>query len=187
MPFVQSTGLPLGSVAPPFALGGVDGQVWSLESFAPAELVVVVFTCNHCPVAVAVEDRLIALQRDYSARGVRLCAINPNDASTHPDDSFPQMVARAKDKGFNFPYLRDETQEVAIAYRAMCTPDIFVVDRHHKIVYMGRIDDCWQDEARVERRDLRLALDALLAGEPLPFESVPATGCSIKWKPGRSG
>lgn len=177
-----SKGMALGTPAPAFSLPGVDGKTYSLESFADAKVLVVVFTCNHCPYAKAVEDRLVQLQRDYLERGVRLVAINPNDERAYPDDSFEKMKERAQSKGFNFPYLRDESQSVARAYDAACTPDIFVFDQSRKLVYNGRLDDSWQDPSKVTRTDLRQAIDAALAGNPVDFEAVPSMGCSIKWK-----
>ena len=177
-----SNGMPAGTPAPTFDLPGVDGRSYALAAFADAPVLVVIFTCNHCPYARAVEDRLIALQRDYQARGVRLCAINPNDDKAYPDDAFPAMVERAQQKGFNFPYLRDESQQVARAYDAACTPDIFVFDQSRKLVYNGRLDDNWQQPDKVQRHDLRRVLDLTLEGRPLDFEPVPSMGCSIKWK-----
>ena len=183
MALVRSSGLPVGTPAPPFSLPGTDGRTWSLDDFADAKVLVVVFTCNHCPYAKACEDRLVALSRDYADAGVRLVAINPNDASTHPEDSFERMVERAEEKGFDFPYLRDETQEVARAYDAACTPDPFVFDAERRLVYNGRIDDSWRDESAVTRRDLRQVIDATLEGRPHGLEEVvPSMGCSIKWK-----
>ena len=176
-----SKGMALGTPAPDFSLPGVDGKTHSLASFADAPVLVVVFTCNHCPYAKAVEERLVELQRDYTARGVRLVAINPNDERAYPDDSFARMVERAKQKGFNFPYLRDESQAVARAYDAACTPDIFVFDAARKLLYNGRLDDNWQDAKKVQRRDLRLVLEAALAGKRSEFEPVHSMGCSIKW------
>lgn len=183
MALEYSKGMPVGTPAPPFTLPATDGKTYTLDDFARAEVLVVVLTCNHCPYAKAAEDRLIEIQRDYADRGVRLVAINPNDATTHPEDSFEKMVERAERKGFNFPYLRDETQAVARAYDAACTPDIFVFDRDRKLVYNGRIDDNWQDPSKVTRHDLREVLDATLEGRApdLP-EVVPSMGCSIKWK-----
>jgi peroxiredoxin len=181
MAMTTSHGLPLGTAAPPFSLPGVDGRAWSLDSFAEADALVVVFTCNHCPVAVATEDRFVELQRDYGDR-LRLVAINPNDAVGYPEDSFEAMKKRAAEKGFNFPYLRDETQEVARAYDARCTPDIFLFGRDRKLAYAGRLDDNWKDPEAVTRRDLRAAVDAVLAGRPIEIDVHPATGCSIKWK-----
>ena len=182
MALMQSKGMPVGNAAPPFSLPGVDGNAWSLDSFADASLLVVVFTCNHCPYAIASEDRLLALQSDYEARGVRLVAISSNDAEKYSDDSFDKMKERAADKGFNFPYLYDESQEVARAYDAACTPDVFVFDRERKLVYNGRIDDNWQEPDQVTRQDLRSVLDAALEGRTVDFEHVPSMGCSIKWK-----
>jgi len=174
--------MPLGTPAPGFSLPGVDGKTWSLDSFSDAELLIVVFTCNHCPYAVASEDRLLEIQADYRDKGVRLVAISANDAAKYPDDSFDEMKKRAAEKRFNFPYLYDESQEVARAYDAACTPDIFVFDRDRKLIYNGRIDDNWQKPAEVTRRDLRAVLDAALKGESVDFEHVPSMGCSIKWK-----
>jgi peroxiredoxin len=182
MAVMHSKGMPVGTAAPAFSLPGVDGETRSLESFSDAELLVVVFTCNHCPYAKACEDRLIAIQRDYGDRGVQLVAINPNDDEKYPDDSFDEMTERAASKGFNFPYLRDESQEVARAYDAACTPDVFVFDGDRKLVYNGRIDDNWQRPAEVTRNDLRAVLDAALRGDTVDFEHVPSMGCSIKWK-----
>jgi len=182
MPLLHSNGMPLGTAAPPFSLPGVDGETRSLDSFADAELLVVVFTCNHCPYAIACEDRLIAIQRDYQDKGVQLVAINPNDADNYPDDSFDKMKERAAAKGFNFPYLRDESQEVARAYDAACTPDVFVFDKGRKLVYNGRIDDNWKEPGKVTRSELRELLDAALAAEAVDFEHIPSMGCSIKWK-----
>jgi len=174
--------MPLGTPAPGFSLPGVDGKTWSLDSFSDAELLIVVFTCNHCPYAVASEDRLLEIQADYRDKGVRLVAISANDAAKYPDDSFDEMKKRAAEKRFSFPYLYDESQEVARAYDAACTPDIFVFDRDRKLIYNGRIDDNWQKPAEVTRRDLRAVLDAALKGESVDFEHVPSMGCSIKWK-----
>lgn len=182
MAVMHSKGMPIGTPAPPFSLPGVDGKSWSLGSFSDAEILVVVFTCNHCPYAKASEDRLIEIQDDYRDQGVRLVAINPNDDRKYPDDSFASMKERAADKGFNFPYLRDESQEVARAYDAACTPDIFVFGRDRKLIYNGRIDDNWQHPEQVKRRDLRAVLDAALKGKTVGFEHVPSMGCSIKWK-----
>ena len=177
-----SHGMPVGTPAPSFDLPGVDGVRRSLASFADAKALVVVFTCNHCPYARAVEPRFVELQRDYAAKGVQLVAISANDDQAYPDDSFDQMVVRAREHGWNFPYLYDASQAVARAYDAACTPDIFVFDAARKLTYNGRLDDNWQDASKVTRRDLRAALDATLAGKPVDFTVVPSMGCSIKWK-----
>jgi peroxiredoxin len=178
-----SKGMPSGTPATAFSLPGVDGKTYTLESFRDAELLVVIFTCNHCPYAQALEPRFIALAREYAVKGVQFVAINPNDASAYPDDSFEVMKQRAEQSGFVFPYLRDESQAVARAYDAACTPDIFVFDRERTLRYNGRCDDNWKEPAKVTREDLRRALDLLLAGKPIDFDVAPALGCSIKWKP----
>lgn len=182
MALMHSKGMPVGTPAPAFSLPGVDGETRSLHSFGDAEVLVVVFTCNHCPYAKASEDRVIEIQRDYGPRGVQLVAINPNDAVRYPDDSFDKMKERAAEKGFNFPYLYDESQDIARAYDAVCTPDIFVFDKDRKLLYNGRIDDNWQEPDKVTRQDLRAVLDAALEGGTVDFEHVPSMGCSIKWK-----
>jgi peroxiredoxin len=177
-----SNGMPVGTSAPAFSLPATDGNTYALDDFADAPVLVVVFTCNHCPYAIASEDRLIELARDYEGRA-RIVAINPNDARKYPDDSFESMVARAKEKAFPFPYLRDEDQSVARAYDAACTPDIFVFDRDRKLVYNGRLDDNWKEPNKVTRRDLRSVIDATLEGRAHGLaEVVPSMGCSIKWK-----
>ncbi len=184
MALVHSKGMALGTSAPAFTLPGVDGRDWSLADFAGTDALVVVFTCNHCPYAKAAEDRLIALQEELS-ECIRIVAINPNDATRYPADSFEAMKKRSDDKGFNFPYLFDETQEVARAYDAACTPDIFVFDRLHKLTYNGRLDDNWQDPSSVTRYDLRDAVTATITGDPIEFDVHASMGCSIKWKSGR--
>jgi peroxiredoxin len=182
MALVQSFMVPLGTPAPPFDLPGVDGRNHSLEEYAESPVLVVVFTCNHCPYAVASEERLIEIQRDYGPRGVQLVAINPNDDESYPEDSFENMQRRAAERGFNFPYLRDADQETARAYRAACTPDIFVYGPDRTLAYRGRIDDNWRDPAAVKDKSLRRALDAILAGKPAPTPQIPSMGCSIKWR-----
>ena len=182
MALMHSKGMAVGTAAPAFSLPGVDGKTWSLDSFEDAKLLVVVFTCNHCPYAIASEDRLLEIQADYGNKGVQLVAINPNDADHYPADSFDNMKKRAAEKGFTFPYLYDESQSVARAYDAACTPDIFVFDRDRKLVYNGRIDDNWQKPESVTRRDLRAVLDAALEDRAVDFKHVPSMGCSIKWK-----
>ena len=182
MALMHSKGMAVVTAAPAFSLPGVDGKTWSLDSFEDAQLLVVVFTCNHCPYAIASEDRLLEIQADYGEKGVRLVAINPNDADNYPADSFDNMKKRAAEKGFSFPYHYDESQSVARANDAACTPDIIVYDRDRRHVYNGRIDDNWQEPDAVTRRDLRAVLDSALEGRAADFEHVPSMGCSIKWK-----
>ncbi|MBI4346015.1 MAG: thioredoxin family protein [Elusimicrobia bacterium] len=165
-----------------FKLPGVDGKTYSLDSFKDARAVVVVFSCNHCPYVQAYEGRLIELQRDYQAKGVRLVAINSNDAVNYPEDSFDEMKRRAERLGFNFPYLRDESQEAARAYGATHTPHLFVFGPDRRLAYTGKLDDNWQEPSNVGRRYLREALDDLLAGRPVREPETHAIGCTIKWK-----
>jgi peroxiredoxin len=177
--------LPLGANAPDFSLPGVDGKTYSLKSFAGSKAIVVIFSCNHCPYVVAYEDRLIALAREFQPQGVAFIAINANDAARYPDDSFENMKLRAQQKDFPFPYVSDETQDVAEAFGAAHTPEIYVLDGDRKLAYHGRIDDNYQNPSKVTRRELHDALTALVAGKPVPEPETFAIGCTIKWKPGR--
>jgi len=172
----------LGSPCPSFRLPGVDGRTWALGDFAASPVLVAMFICNHCPYVKAVEGRLIELGRAYGARGVQLVGICSNDPTDYPDDAFDKLAARWRERGYGFPYLHDETQEVARAFGAVCTPDIFVFDADRRLAYRGRVDDSWKDESRVTRRELAGALDALLDGKRPSAEQRPSMGCSIKWK-----
>jgi peroxiredoxin len=171
----------IGKTGPAFSLKGVDGKTRSLSDYADKKIVVVVFTCNHCPAAVKAEDRLIQLQKDYAKKGVQLVAINSNETDNHPTDSFEHMIQRATEKRFNFPYLRDETQDVARAYGALRTPHCFVLDKDRKVRYHGRVDDNIDDASKVKRRDLREALDQVLSGKPVSVPATPPVGCNVKW------
>lgn len=173
--------LAIGAKGPDFDLPGVDGKRYSLASFQDKKAVVVMFTCNHCPYVQAYEERLIAIQRDYADRGAALVAINANETKNYPEDDFPKMVARAKAKGYNFPYLRDESQEVADAYGASYTPEIFLLDGERRLRYTGRIDDNVHHPKEVRSRDLRNALDAVLAEEKVAHPETHTIGCTIKW------
>lgn len=175
-----STGPELGTTAPPFELPATDGKTYRLEEHR-GKPTAVMFICNHCPYVIAVFDRLIALGKEF-ADDVHFFAICSNDAERYPADSFEKMKEEAETRGFPFPYLHDETQQVASAYSAVCTPDIFVYDADHRLAYRGRIDDNWKDESAVTRQDLRLALQALVAGEKPSSDQKPSMGCSIKWK-----
>ena len=177
---VGSVGLALGSPAIDFQLKGVDSKPHGLNEYAERKALVVVFSCNHCPYVQAYEDRMIQLQKDYSGKGVTLIAINSNDDQDYPEDNFDNMVKRAKDKGFNFPYLRDDTQDIARKYGAICTPHIFAFDHKRTLQYKGRIDDN-RYPAQVTTHDLRNALDAILAGRKPPVQETRPFGCSIKW------
>jgi peroxiredoxin len=170
----------LGSSAPDFDLLGVDGRRYSLESFKAKPVLVVIFSCNHCPYVKDYESRMVAIQRDYQGRGVQLIAINSNDDKAYPEDSFEEMVKRAKDKGFNFPYLRDDSQRVVEAYGGVCTPHVFAFDGNRKLRYRGRIDDS-RDPSKVASSDLRNAVDDLLKGADVRVPDTRPFGCSIKW------
>ncbi|MBI2126331.1 MAG: thioredoxin family protein [Thaumarchaeota archaeon] len=172
--------LELGTEAPEFNdLLGVDGKKYSLKDF-DKPILAVIFSCNHCPYVQAYEERMISIARDYAPKGVQIVAINSNDAKTYPEDDYKYMVERAKNKGFNFPYLRDEEQSVATAYGAVCTPHVFVFDKERKLRYQGRIDDN-RDAKSVSSHDLRNALDDLLTGREVRVPRTRPFGCSIKW------
>jgi len=174
-------GLLVGDAAPDFSLPGVDGRTYGVGSFADKLVLVVVFSCNHCPYVQAYEDRLVAIQRDYADLGVQLVAINSNDDLNYPEDSFENMVVRAKAKRYNFPYLRDASQRVARSYGATHTPHLFVFDRSRRLRYTGKIDDNWQRPDAVTRRYLREALDAILKDSAPTETATHAIGCTIKW------
>jgi len=182
MTLLHSLSLPLGKDIIPFSLPASDGKGYGPLDFPEAKALVVIFMCNHCPYVQAVIDRLIAIQADYKEKGVQLIGINANDAENYPEDSFEAMQEWVKEKGINFPYLHDESQEVARAYQAQCTPDIYVFDQNRKLAYHGRIDDNWQDETQATRQELRAALNAIIEGKLAPVEQNPSMGCSIKWK-----
>lgn len=166
----------------PFTLPATDGSTVSSDQFADAPVLGVIFWCNHCPYVQAWEDRLIALQREYAGRGVRLVMISSNDPVAYPDDSFTAMQARAREKAYPFPYLFDETQEVARAFGATRTPEVFLFDRTRTLRYHGAPDDNVEDPAAVTRRYLRDAIEALLAGRDPATAATPPRGCTIKWK-----
>jgi len=181
--------LPIGSAAPDFSLPGVDDRTHSLKDFASARMLVVIFTCNHCPTAQAYEDRIIKLHADYKDKGVAFVAISPNDAKavrldelgyTDLSDSLEEMKLRAKDRKFEFPYLYDgETQKTSLAYGVLATPQVFIFDGDRKLRYVGRIDD--SDVREVKSHDPRNAIEALLANKPVPVATTRTFGCSTKW------
>ena len=171
----------IGDLAPDFSLSAVDGRTYSLKDFSDRSVLVVVFSCNHCPYVQAYEDRLIAFQRDYQGRGVRLIAINSNDDKNYPEDRFENMVSRSNMKGYNFPYLRDASQEVARAFGATHTPQLFVFNRERRLAYTGKIDDNWRDASSVTRCYLREAVEALLEHREPEEATSHAIGCTIKW------
>lgn len=172
-----------GSRAPPFSLPGVDDQVHSLQDYGSARFLLVVFWCNHCPYVQAWEDRMIDIGRRYGPKGVQVVLINSNDDEAFPDDRFERMVERARQKGYPFPYLRDETQQVAHAYGALVTPHPMLFGPDRRLLFQGRIDDNHRDSGAVRVRSLEEALDAALAGRPVERSELPVLGCSVKWKP----
>jgi peroxiredoxin len=179
--------LPLGTKAPNFSLVNVDGRTISIKDFAGAPALVVMFICNHCPFVKHLADALAVFAADYMAKGVAVVGINSNDVASHPADSPEQMVREAEERGYRFPYLYDETQEVAKSYRAACTPDFFLFDRDRRLVYRGQFDDSRPDNGKpITGADLRAAVDAVLAGKTPNDQQRPSIGCNIKWKAGNA-
>jgi peroxiredoxin len=177
--------LPLGTSAPDFRLPDTNGKIVSLADFKNAPALLVVFMCNHCPYMKHIRQGLAQLGRDYQAKGVGIAGINSNDAANYPADSPAKMKEEMQVAGYTFPYLYDETQAVAKAYRAACTPDIYLFDKEKKLVYRGQFDDSRPGSGvRVTGMDLRDALDAVLSGKPVAKEQIPSIGCNIKWKSG---
>ena len=180
-----STMLPLGTKAPDFSLPNIDGKTVSLSDFADRKGLLVIFMCNHCPFVIHLRNELARFGRDYQAKGLGVVGISSNDVSTHPADSPQKMAEEAKAAGYTFPYLYDETQEAAKAYRAACTPDFFLFDKNQRLVYRGQFDDSRPDSGiPITGADLRAAADAVLAGKPLPEKQKPSIGCNIKWRAG---
>ena len=181
----QSTMLELGTAAPGFNLPDVDGGTVSLDDFADAPALLVMFICNHCPFVKHVRDELAHIGREYGDRGVAMVAVSSNDAEAYPADAPDRMREEKRDAGYPFPYLYDDAQEAAHAYMAACTPDFFLFDGDRRLVYRGQLDDSRpSNDVPVTGRDLRAALDAVLDGRPVSTEQKPSLGCNIKWKPG---
>ena len=175
----------LGSLAPAFSLPGVDGRIYSLESFSEASGLLVVFMCNHCPYVIAIHERLNKIAKDYASKGIAVIGISSNDPNYREADSFENMKKISQEWGLIFPYVFDETQNVARVYDAVCTPDPYLYEKVNGqfiLRYRGRIDDSWKDESLVKEQSLRLAIDDLLAGKQPARGQIPSMGCSIKWK-----
>jgi peroxiredoxin len=183
---IASTMVPLGTTAPDFALPDVvTGRTVSRDDFAGRDALLVMFLCRHCPFVVHVQDELARIGRAYGPRNVGIVAISANDAGTHPEDAPSSLAEQARTVGFTFPYLYDESQDVARSYGAACTPDLFLFDRDRRLVYRGQLDDSRPSNGRrVTGRDLRAALDAVLAGQPVSADQIPSIGCNIKWRAG---
>jgi peroxiredoxin len=184
-----STMSPLGAKPPDFALPDTNGRVVRLTDFKSAPALLVMFICNHCPFVKHIRAELAHLAADYQRKGVAIVAINSNDVAMYPDDSPAKMKEETAAMGYTFPYLYDETQDVAKAFQAACTPDFFLYDQDRRLVYRGQLDDSRPSkyigrDVPVTGKDLRAALDAVLAGCPVSLEQKPSVGCNIKWKPG---
>jgi len=185
MALTPSTMLPLGTAAPDFKLLDTQGKTVALADFKGKAALLVIFMCNHCPYVKHLRSGLAQLARDYQPRGVGIVGVNSNDVANYPEDSPAKMKEEIKAAGYLFPYLYDESQAVARAYRAACTPDLYLFDRDRKLVYRGQFDDSRPGNGvPVTGKDLRAALDAVLAGRPISADQKPSMGCNIKWKPG---
>ena len=181
---IESNMLPLGTPAPPFELRDVvSGQTYRLDSFTGKSALLIMFICRHCPYVVHVEDQLAKIGRDYRDTGLGILAISSNDTERYPDDAPPKLKEMAERLGFTFPFCFDDTQDVAKAYRATCTPDFYLFDGARQLAYRGQLDDSRPGNNKpVTGRDLRAAIDAVLAGTPIDRAQRPSIGCSIKWK-----
>ncbi len=178
-----STMAPLGSPAPDFRLPDTDGKMVARDDFKHAPALLVMFICNHCPFVKHIRSGLAQLGRDYQGRGLAIVAINSNDVAAYPADSPANMAKEKQSAGYVFPYLYDETQQVAKAYHAACTPDFYLFDRAPRLVYRGQFDSSRPSNGRpVTGADLRAAIDAVLVGKPVTGEQKPSIGCNIKWK-----
>jgi len=185
MPEATSAMLPLGTKAPQFRLPDPYGKLISSEDFKGAPTLLVVFLCNHCPYVKHVQSTFAALAREYQARGAKIVGISSNDVEAFPDDGPEKMAEEIVSAGYTFPYLYDESQEVAQAYRAACTPDFFLFDRDARLVYRGQFDGSRpKNNVPVTGADLRAAFDAVLEGRPVSSDQKPSVGCNIKWKSG---
>ena len=185
MALTPSTMLPLGTAAPDFKLPDTNGKTISLADFKGKPALLVIFMCNHCPYVKHIRAGLAQLARDYTPLGAAIVGINANDAANYPEDSPAKMAQEVKSAGYIFPYLYDESQAVAKSYRGACTPDIFVFDQNRKLAYRGQFDDSRPGNGiPVTGKDLRAALDAVLAGKPVSANQKASIGCNIKWKPG---
>ena len=188
MALTNSTMLPLGTSLPHFELPEVvSGNKFSSTTFSGKQAILVMFICRHCPYVVHVQDELARLGMDYADKNLGIVAISSNDADNYPDDSPEQLKAMAQKLGFTFPYCYDEGQEVAKAFTAACTPDFFLFDANQRLVYRGQLDDSRPGNGKpVTGKDLRAAIDAVLAGQPVSQKQLPSAGCNIKWKPGNA-
>lgn len=184
MAATPSTMLPLATPCPDFQLPDPDGRTWRRDDFAAKPALLVMFLCNHCPYVKHIREGLAAFGHDYADR-LAMVAVNSNDAHAYPDDGPARMAEEARAAGYVFPYLFDESQEVAKAFRAACTPEFYLFDDERRLVYRGQFDDSRpKNDEPITGADLRAAVESLLAGEPVPTEQKPGIGCNIKWRPG---
>ena len=174
--------LKIGDHLPEFSLIGVDGKTYSSTVFQDKKGLIIIFSCNHCPYVQAYEDRIKSIQTDYAGKGIQVLAISSNDVVSYPEDSLENMKKRSDEKEFNFPYLWDETQQVAKDFGATHTPEIFLFNADKKLAFHGKIDDNWNDEQSIRHKYLRSALDEMLAGKEISAPETFTIGCTIKWK-----
>jgi len=182
MALLESLDIPLGTKMPDFELKDPFGKLYKSNDLYGEKGLLVIFTCNHCPYAIAVWPRVVKLAKYARKLGINTVAINPNAPNpAYPEDSAEKMKDKIKELGIDFPYLVDETQEVAKKFKAQCTPDIYLFNKDHELVYHGRVDDNWQDENKVTKEELKEAIEKLSKGEKIPEKQYPSIGCSIKW------
>lgn len=172
----------LNTPCPDFTLPAVDGKTYSLNHFADKKVLVIMFICNHCPYVQAIEDRILQLHNFFSKESVQLLGICSNDSTDYPEDSFDGIRSRWQEKAYGFPYLYDEDQVVAKKFDAICTPDIFLFNSKRNLVYRGRLDDSWKDATKVQKEELKIAIQDTLADQEISITPHPSMGCSIKWK-----
>ena len=182
MALVESLKIKLGMRMPDFTLGDPDGKMHRSDELYGAKGLLVAFTCNHCPYAMAVWPRLIRLANYIKTLGINTVGINPNIHPGYPEDAPDQMKIKIKEWGISFPYLADETQEIARAFQAQCTPDLYLFDNRHALLYHGRLDDNWKDEKKVTKEELKAAAENYAGGKPVSSKQFPSMGCSIKWR-----
>ena len=182
MALLESIDIPLGTKMPSFRLADPDGKEYASDSLFGKKGLLVAFTCNHCPYAIAVWPRLITLANHAKTLGINTVGINPNINEKYPEDAPYKMTLKIEEWGITFPYLVDETQKVADEFKAQCTPDLYLFDANQKLVYHGRIDDNWKDESAVKKQELKEAIENLSAGKPLSDKQFHSMGCSIKWR-----
>ena len=182
MALVESLKIQLGTLMPKFELKDPFGRVYESDKLFGKKGLLVAFTCNHCPYAQAVWPRLIRLSEYAKGLGINTVGINPNIHPDYPEDAPDKMKEKIKEWGIGFPYLADDTQKIADTFNAQCTPDLYLYDEAHQLVYHGRLDDNWKDETKVKRQELKEAIENLAFGKPVSSHQYPSMGCSIKWR-----